>query len=120
MRYMKEVLKKNRIIILVYISLGIFNAFMSNYKVDYFQKIIDGLSDGTLPFASIIIYGLILITSYCMNYLDQYPEKKLQYGIYLDFKLLALRKISTIEYLEYQKIGTGKLVQRIENGASAG
>ena len=33
---------------------------------------------------------------------------------------MALRKISTIDYVEYQKIGTGKLVQRIENGASAG
>ena len=56
----------------------------------------------------------------CMNYLDNYPETKLDHGIYLDFKLLALRKISTIDYVEYQKIGTGKLVQRIENGASAG
>ena len=55
-----------------------------------------------------------------MNYLDNYPETKLDHGIYLDFKLLALRKISTIDYVEYQKIGTGKLVQRIENGASAG
>lgn len=36
------------------------------------------------------------------------------------FKLLSLRKISTIDYTEYQKIGTGKLVQRIENGSSAG
>ncbi len=79
---------------------------MSNYEVDYFQKVIDGLADGTLPFMGIIIYGLILMINYCMNYLDQYPEKKLQYGIYLDFKLLALRKISTIEYSEYQKIGT--------------
>ena len=44
----------------------------------------------------------------------------MEYGIYLDFKLLSLRKISTIDYTEYQKIGTGKLVQRIENGSSAG
>ena len=54
-----------------------------------------------------------------MNYLDNYPEKKLEYGIYLDFKLLSLRKISTIDYTEYQKIGTGKIVQRIDNGSSA-
>ena len=55
-----------------------------------------------------------------MNYLDNYPEKKLEHGIYLDFKLLSLRKISTIDYTEYQKIGTGKLIQRIENGSAAG
>lgn len=43
MRYIKEILKKNRIWVLVYIGLGIFNAFMANYKADYFQKVIDGL-----------------------------------------------------------------------------
>uniref|UniRef100_UPI003FF0D9B5 ABC transporter ATP-binding protein n=1 Tax=Coprococcus sp. TaxID=2049024 RepID=UPI003FF0D9B5 len=120
MRYIKEILKNNRIWVLAYIGLGIFNAFMANYKTDYFQKVIDELATGTLTFAGVITYGLILLVNYCMNYLDNYPEKKLEYGIYLDFKLLSLRKISTIDYTEYQKIGTGKLVQRIENGSSAG
>ena len=120
MRYIKEILKNNRIWVLAYIGLGIFNAFMANYKTDYFQKVIDGLAAGTLTFAGVITYGLILLVNYCMNYLDNYPEKKLEHGIYLDFKLLSLRKISNIDYAEYQKIGTGKLVQRIENGSSAG
>lgn len=120
MRYIKEVLKKNRIWVLVYIGLGILNAFMANYKADYFQKVIDGLADGTLAFAGVVTYGFILLINYGMNYLDNYPEKKLEHGIYLDFKLLSLRKISTIDYAEYQKTGTGKLVQRIENGSSAG
>lgn len=120
MRYIKEILKKNRIWVLVYIGLGIFNAFMANYKADYFQKVIDGLADRTLAFAGVATYGFILLVNYCMNYLDNYPEKKLEHGIYLDFKLLSLRKISTIDYTEYQKIGTGKLVQKIENGSTAG
>ena len=120
MRYIKEILKKNRIWVLVYIGLGIFNAFIANYKADYFQKVIDGLADRTLTFAGVATYGFILLVNYCMNYLDNYPEKKLEHGIYLDFKLLSLRKISTIDYTEYQKIGTGKLVQRIENGSTAG
>lgn len=120
MRYMKEVLKKNQNIVLVYILLGIFNSFMSNYQADYFQKVIDGLSDKTLTFAGIAVYGFLLILNYCTNYLEQYPEKKLEHGIYLDFKLLSLQKMSTIDYTEYQKIGTGKLVQRIENGSAAG
>ena len=120
MRYIKEILKKNRIWVLVYIGLGIFNAFMANYKADYFQKVIDGLADRTLAFAGVATYGFILLVNYCMNYLDNYPEKKLEHDIYLDFKLLSLRKISTIDYTEYQKIGTGKLVQRIENGSTAG
>ena len=120
MRYIKEILKKNSIWVLVYIGLGIFNSFMANYKVDYFQKVIDGLADRTLAFAGVVIYGFILLINYGMNYLDNYPEKKLEHGIYLDFKLLSLRKISIIDYAEYQKTGTGKLVQRIENGSSAG
>ena len=120
MRYIKEVLKKNRIWVFVYIGLGIFNAFMANYKADYFQKVIDGLAEGTLTFAGVVTYGFILLINYCMNYLDNYPNKKLEQGIYLDFKLLSLGKISTVDYTEYQKIGTGKLVQRIENGSSAG
>ncbi len=120
MHYSREILKKNRIWVFVYIALGIFNAFMANYKADFFQRVIDGLADQTLAFSSIMLYGVILLVNYCMNYLDNYPETKLEHGIYLDFKLLALKKISTIDYAAYQKIGTGKLVQRIENGASSG
>lgn len=120
MRYIKKVLQKNRILISVYIGLGIFNAFITTYKADYFQKVIDGLADGTFSLAGIIFYGFILVVTYCMSYAEEYPAKKLEHGIYLDFKLMALQKISTIDYMEYQRTGTGKLVQRIENGASAG
>lgn len=120
MHYIKEILKKNRILVLAYILIGIFNSFMANYKADYFQKIVDGLTGKNIAFASIVIYGVILITNFCMNYLEEYPAKKLEHGVFLDFKLLALRKISVIDYTEYQQLGTGKLVQRIENGAEAG
>ena len=41
MRYIKDILKKNSIWVLVYIGLGIFNSVVANYKVDYFQKVID-------------------------------------------------------------------------------
>ena len=77
MRYIKEVLKKNRICVLIYIGLGIFNAFMANYKTDYFQKVIDGLAAGTLTFAGVITYCLIMLVNYCMNYLDYYTENKI-------------------------------------------
>ena len=116
----KKILQKNRIMVSAYIVLGMFNAFMANYKADYLQRVIDGLANGSLAFTGIIIYGFIMVINHCMEYLDNYPEQKLEQGIYLDFKLMALRKISTIDYMEYQKIGTGKLVQRIENGACAG
>ncbi len=35
MCYMKEVLKKNRNWVIVYLVIGLFNAFMSNYKTNY-------------------------------------------------------------------------------------
>ena len=49
-----------------------------------------------------------------------YNEAMLKYGTDkpVSYTHLSLRKISTIDYTEYQKIGTGKLVQRIENGSS--
>ena len=120
MRYMKEILKNNRIWGLVYLVTGAFNAFMANYKADCFQKIIDGLTDRTITVYGILLYGIVLFVNYGMNYLDEYPAAKLGNDIYLDFKLLALQKIGRLYYSEYQKLGTGKLVQQIENGANAG
>ena len=120
MHYIKEVLQKNKITMIAHVAIGIFVSFITSYKADFFQDIIDGLTAGTLALGSIIFYGLILVATYVICYLEEYPWRKLEHDIYLDFKLMALRKISTIDYIEYQKIGTGKLVQRIENGAAAG
>ena len=120
MRYMKKVLRNNRKWVIVYLLIGLFNAFMSNYKADYFQKVIDGLTDRTMTVYGILFYGVILFINYGMNYIDEYPSAKLGNEIYLDFKLLALRKIGRMDYSEYQKLGTGRLVQQIENGANAG
>ena len=120
MRYMKEVLRNNKKWVIVYLLIGLFNAFMSNYKADYFQKVIDGLTDRTITVYGILFYGAILFINYGINYIDEYPSAKLGNEIYLDFKLLALRKIGRMDYSEYQKLGTGKLVQQIENGANAG
>jgi len=120
MRYIKEILFKNKGLVFVYIAIGIFNAFLTNFKVDYFQQVVDGLDEGSIVLSGIITYGIILVINYLMNYLDEYPSKKLAEGIYLDFKLLALKKISKINYLSYQKEGIGKLTQRIESGARAG
>lgn len=120
MRYMKEILKNNRGWIIVYLVIGFFNAFMLNYKADCFQKIVDGLTDRTITVYGILFYGVVLFINYGMNYLDEYPAAKLGNEIYLAFKLLALKKIGKMDYSEYQKLGTGKLVQQIENGANAG
>ncbi len=120
MRYMKEIVRKNKIWILVYLAIGLLNAFMANYKADYFQRIVDGLTERTITISGILLYGVVLVINYGMNYMDEYPTAKLSNEIYLDFKLLALQKIGRMDYAEYQKLGTGKLVQQIENGANAG
>lgn len=78
------------------------------------------LTDRTITVYGILLYGAILFVNYGMNHLDEYPGAKLENEIYLDFKLLALQKIGRMGYSEYQKLGTGKLVQQIENGANAG
>lgn len=120
MVYIKEVLSNNKKLAFAYLAVGLFNAFMANYKADYFQKVVDGLAGKTLALGGVLFYGAVLLISYGMNYLDEYPAKKLENGIYLDFKLLALKKISRLDYAKYQKLGTGRLVQQIENGAAAG
>ena len=120
MNYLKEIAGKNKIWICIYISLGIGLSFLSNYNISFFQKLIDKFTDRTLSLPVILVYGGLLLLLCLGNYLDEYPMQKLNNGIYLDLKLLALYKTSRIDYLAYQSMGTGKLIQRVENGAMAG
>ncbi|MET1247167.1 ABC transporter ATP-binding protein [Sporolactobacillus sp. STCC-11] len=120
MKHLKELIKNNKLMIGIYLSLGILLAFLNNYSATYFQTVIDRFNDGSLSVGVLAIYGTVLILLCVLNYVDEYPGRKLEHGIYLDLKLIALRKISRIDYQAYQTIGTGKLIQRIENGASAG
>lgn len=120
MNYLVEIAKKNKFLVCIYLLSGILIAFLSNFNANYFQRLIDKFNDGSLTVSNIIIYGFVLVVVCVLNYLDEYPGRSLEHGIYIDLKLKALNKISRIDYQVYQSIGTGKLVQRIENGASAG
>ena len=120
MKFAKEVVRKNRTLLAACLLLGIFYSFMAIFKVGFFQRLVDGLTEGSLALGTILLYGLIMAVHYIMNYVDNYPYEKLKHGIFLDFKLLALKKCCTITYAAYLKTGTGKLVQLIENGARAG
>lgn len=120
MSYIRQILKNNKILVFTYLAIGLFHAFIVNFKSYFFQRVINGLTDQRLLFTELIFYGIILLTVYGVSYAEEYPGRKLEHGIFLDFKLLALQKISKIDYQEYQTIGTGNLIQRIENGASAG
>lgn len=120
MSQIKEVIKENRRFVALYVATGFTISFLANYKIKFFQQVVDGFTNHAISIKTIVIYGIILISFYLLNYLDEYPGQKLKNGIYLDFKVQALKKVSRIQYKEYQTLGTGKLTQRIENGANAG
>lgn len=119
MKLFKQVLERNKKILILYLLIGISMTFLELYLVTYYQKILDGFQYQKLTLKPIIIYGILLIISTIFGYLDNYPEQKLKHGLYLDFKLQSLRKMQTIDYLEYQKLGTGNLIQKIEEGANS-
>lgn len=120
MKYLIEIVNKNKSVIIVYLITGILIAFLNNFNAKYFQILIDKFSNKSLTIINIFTYGSALILVCILNYLDEYPGRKIEHGIFLDLKLKALEKISRIDYETYIKLGTGTLVQRIENGASAG
>ena len=120
MRPIRFIFRKNLPTAAVYAASGVLIAFLANFKAVCFQRVVDALTDGALAAPAIAAYAAVLAAHVLVNYADEYPAKKLENGLFLDFKLLALRKISTIAYGAYQTLGTGKLVQRIETGAQAG
>ncbi|MDD3243569.1 MAG: ABC transporter ATP-binding protein [Eubacteriales bacterium] len=106
--------------ITVYVLSGIAIAFLTTYSANYYQRIIDRFADGTLDLVGILLYGGVLIGLCLLNYLDEYPGRKLEHGVFLSLKVMALEKMRVIDYLAYQGVGTGTLVQRIETGSAAG
>lgn len=119
MKLFKHVLEKNKKVLILYLLLGILITFLELYMVTYYQKILDAFQYQKLTLKPIIVYGILLTILAILGYVDNYPEQKLKHGLYLDFKLQSLRKMKTIDYLEYQKLGTGNLIQKIEEGANS-
>lgn len=119
MKLFKEVIKENLKMIIFYVLIGIVINFLSLYSVTYYQKILDAFQFKTLTLTPLIIYGVLLVISAILGYIENYPEQQVKNKLYLDFKLQSLKKMTTIDYLEYQKIGTGRLTQKVEDGATA-
>ena len=119
MKLFKEVIKNNIKMIVFYVLIGITINFLDLYSITYYQKILDAFQYKTLTITPLIIYGIILIISTILGYIENYPEQQVKNKLYLDFKLQSLKKMKTIDYLEYQRIGTGKLAQKVEDGATA-
>ncbi len=119
MKLFKEVLKNNKKMILFYVLIGVIINFLDLYGITYYQKILDAFQYKNLTLIPLIVYGALLIISTVLGYVENYPEQQVKNKLYLDFKLQSLKKMKTIDYLEYQKIGTGKLAQKVEDGATA-
>lgn len=119
MKLFKEVIKNNFKMILFYVLMGIFINFLNLYSITYYQKILDAFQFQTLTLIPLIIYGILLLISTILGYIENYPEQQVKNKLYLDFKLQALKKMKSINYLEYQKIGTGRFTQKVEDGAIA-
>lgn len=119
MKFFKEVIKINLKMIIIYMFIGIIINFLSLYSITYYQKILDNLQYNVLVIKQVIVYGVLLVIATLLGYIENFPEQQVKNKLYLDFKLQALKKMKTIDYLEYQKIGTGRLTQKVEEGAQA-
>lgn len=120
MKYAKEIFTKHGVMISFYLAAGIAIAFLENLGIRLFQNVIDTFTAGTMTILTPLIYGGVLLLTYGISYLDNYPQSKLERELFLHFKLKALKKTASMDYQAYQTLGTGNLVQRIEAGSAAG
>lgn len=106
-----------------YILLGFMIQLLSSLGIVVFQQILDKAtmlgSYGEIS-SLIMVYGGLLAGVVILNYVDEYPSVYLSNSITERLKILALSKISKIDYQAYQDIGTGQMIKVIENGAAAG
>jgi len=109
--------------IFAYILLGFTIQFLSSLGIVLFQKILDMtlvIHSFSEVSSLIISYALLLGGVATLNYFAEYPSVHLSNSITERLKIMALSKISRIDYQAYQHIGTGQMIKVIENGAFAG
>ena len=101
---------------------GISQTFVGMYSLVFFQRLLDGfpaakqLSDLYTPLAG---YIALTVLNHILIYTEGIPNSILNQGVVQWVKLRALEKIERIDYLAYQDLGTGNLIQSVENGSEA-
>lgn len=106
-----------------YVLLGCTIQLFTSLSVVVFQQILDkAVSINSFGEISnlIMMYGALLAGAAILNYVDEYPSVFISNSITERLKILALSKISKIDYQAYQNMGTGQMIKVIENGAAAG
>ncbi|MCM3781782.1 ABC transporter ATP-binding protein/permease [Neobacillus mesonae] len=109
--------------ILIYILIGFAIQFTGAAGIKLFQELLDAIvlaqNVDDIMFL-LILYGALLIGSTILNYVDEFPSTFLSNSISEKLKIIALTKVSKIDYSAYQITGTGQMIKVIENGAQAG
>lgn len=116
----RKILREHRVLVCVYLASGVAVSLLSAWGVRLFQGLLDGFTDGSLSLCAIAVYIAVTVGAYLLCYLENYPDARLENSVYLSFKLFALQKMSTVRFTAYQRLGTGRLAQLVENGAQAG
>jgi ATP-binding cassette subfamily B protein len=121
-RTLIKICKEYRWALAFFLTTGISQTFIGLYAISYFQRLIDSLA-GARQFGDVgrVLWWYIALTlaNHVLIYLQGYPYSLLNHGAYQSTKLIAMKKVSRIDYLAYQNLGTGQLIQMVENGASA-
>lgn len=122
LRSLLSICKEYRWPLAFFLVAGISQTFIGLYAITYFQRLVDGLTSARqFGDVSRVVSGYIALTlaNHALIYMEGYPRSLLNNGAYQWAKLSAMKKIARIDYLAYQNLGTGQLVQIIENGANA-
>lgn len=106
MKHLYQSLRQRRGAVLGYLLLGVATSFLNNFCARYFQRVIDGFTEGTLTAGILALYGVALTVLCLLNYLDNLPTGLLSHGIYLGLKVRALEKMRTLDYTVYRTLGT--------------
>ncbi len=108
--------------LIVFLIVGISQTFVGLYSIVFFQRLLDSITEAR-QFADLtnVLFWFIGLTAinHLLIYLEGYPGQILNNGAFMWMKLQAMQKIARINFLSYQDLGTGNLIQLIENGATA-
>ena len=122
LRTLLNICQEYRWALAIFLAAGISQTFIGLYAISYFQRLIDGLTRAR-QFGDVsgVLWGYVtlILANHALIYLGGYPYSLLNNGAYQWAKLRAMKKVARIDYLAYQNLGTGQLVQIIENGANA-
>lgn len=121
-RTLLSICKEYRWALLFFLMAGISQTFVGLFAISYFQRLIDSLTRARQfsdVIGVIVWYVSLTLSNHILIYLQGYPSSLLNNGAYQWAKLRAMKKVARIDYLAYQNLGTGQLVQIIENGANA-